>query len=95
MCYERIQKRSRCEESGVPKSYLELLHRKHEDWLIQGKDQLSWLKDTPVLVLDCDAEFEVDTAEQQHHLNQLEMFINQVAKPVSSRSESPAPTLSL
>jgi deoxyadenosine/deoxycytidine kinase len=95
VCYERIQKRSRCEESSVPKSYLELLHNKHEDWLVHGHDQLEWLADIPVLTLDCDSEFEVDAAEQQHHLDQLELFINQVTKPVVSAPEPSAPTLTL
>ena len=95
VCFDRIQKRSRCEESGVPKSYLELLHDRHEDWLIHGKDVMPWLENTPVLVLDCDAEFEVDPAEQQHHLKELEMFIARVTKPQAAQPGMEAPTASL
>lgn len=32
--YERIKKRARSEEQCVPLSYIEELHKLHEDWLI-------------------------------------------------------------
>lgn len=60
VCFERIKKRSRSEEAAVPLSYVEKLHEKHEAWLIEKQDVLPFLKDTPVLVLDCSKEFETD-----------------------------------
>lgn len=33
VCNRRIKKRNRSEETGIPFEYLELLHRKHEEWL--------------------------------------------------------------
>ena len=43
-CMARLRKRSREEESNIELSYLELLHRKHEDWLV--------LETTPTEILD-------------------------------------------
>ncbi|XP_013414541.1 thymidine kinase 2, mitochondrial-like [Lingula anatina] len=36
-CYERLKKRNRQEETGVPLDYLEALHQLHEDWLIHQR----------------------------------------------------------
>ncbi len=38
ICFQRLQKRKRSEESNIPLSYLNLLHAKHEEWLIEQKD---------------------------------------------------------
>jgi deoxyadenosine/deoxycytidine kinase len=34
ICHNRLQKRKRPEESEVERTYLESLHNRHEDWLI-------------------------------------------------------------
>ena len=36
--YQRIQMRSRKEEESIPFEYIENLHNKHEDWLVNDKD---------------------------------------------------------
>ncbi|QDZ21423.1 deoxyribonucleoside kinase [Chloropicon primus] len=43
-CMARLKKRSREEESNIELEYLELLHRKHEDWLVK--------ETTPTEILD-------------------------------------------
>lgn len=53
-CYNRIKKRSRKEEAGVPFALIEDLHNLHEEWLIKrthGKVP------APVLVLDANNEY--------------------------------------
>ncbi len=62
-CYNRLQKRARSEESGVSLDYLQSLHQRHEDWLIDAKPSLDLhpsLKGTPILVIDTDEEFETN-----------------------------------
>lgn len=75
VCYTRIQKRSRCEESSIPLSYLEALHSRHEEWLINKHDVLPSLVDVPVLILDCTKEFETDVAARAVMLTQVQQFI--------------------
>ncbi len=81
VCYQRIQKRSRCEESSIPLSYLEALHTRHEEWLISKQEVLSSLMNVPILVLDCTKEFETDSAAREVMLKQVADFIASVAKP--------------
>jgi deoxyadenosine/deoxycytidine kinase len=75
-CFERIQKRARCEESSVPLSYLQSLHDRHEEWLIEKKEILPSLQSTPVLTLDCNEEFETHPEIQASHLAQLKAFVD-------------------
>jgi len=75
VCFSRIQKRSRCEESNIPLSYLEALHNRHEEWLIQHHDILSSLSDVPVLVLNCNKEFETDAFARKEMLEQVQQFV--------------------
>lgn len=55
-CMDRLKIRGRSEESDVPMSYLEALHARYEDWLIDNPDQHSegvhLFDGVPVLVLD-------------------------------------------
>ena len=51
ICLERINKRNRQEESGIPIEYLENIHIKHDDWLLNEKN-------IPVLVLDWNCSFD-------------------------------------
>ena len=51
ICLERINKRNRQEESGIPIEYLENIHIKHDNWLLNEKK-------IPVLVLDWNCSFD-------------------------------------
>lgn len=79
-CYERLRNRNRSEEKGVGKEYLELLHEKHEAWLIRKEDIIDGLQDIPVLVLACDAEFEKDEQVQNQHREKVAAFLAQYCK---------------
>lgn len=79
VAYDRIKKRSRSAESTIPLSYLEQIHQTHEDFLIHKKDVMPEIKDTPVLVLDCDQDFEHDPAVFQAMVQQVKTFIEQTA----------------
>lgn len=74
-CYERLLKRNRSEESSVPLSYLTLIHNRHEEWLIEKKEVLPSIEKIPVLVMDCNYEFENDAKIQSLFMSQLKEFI--------------------
>lgn len=58
VCYNRLVKRARTEESSVPLDYLKTLHIKHENWLVNKQGIDEYIQDVPVLILDCTQEFE-------------------------------------
>lgn len=75
VCYKRLLKRNRQEETSVTLEYLQLLHEKHEKWLIQKEGIASYLKDTPVLVIPCDEDFESNRAMQKAHMAKIIDFL--------------------
>jgi len=84
ICFERLQKRARKEEALVPLSYLESLHNKHEDWLIGKKNITSYLSQTPVLVLDCNQDFENSPELLSQHIKSIADFIG--VKPLINQN---------
>lgn len=78
VCYSRMQKRNRKEEESVPLSYLELLHKKHEDWLINKIETIDYVKDVPILSLDCNIEFEDNITNQKKLIDSVEQFITKL-----------------
>ncbi|MCF7900505.1 deoxynucleoside kinase [Candidatus Babeliales bacterium] len=93
VCFDRLTKRARHEESAIPLSYLESLHAKHEDWLINKKDIASYLHTIPVLVLDCNNDFENTEEEMEQHLQKIAEFIHVSVVPCTGKS--PSSSLSL
>jgi len=75
ICFQRINKRNRSEEANVPLSYLQALHKRHEDWLIKQKELTPFLATVPVLILDCTQEFETDVRVQEQHMQAIQDFI--------------------
>ena len=63
-CLERIYKRQRSEERNVPFEYIEKLYTKHEDWLIKKIDLIENISKVPVLVLDCEQDFQQEESVQ-------------------------------
>lgn len=73
--YERLKIRSRSEEDTVPLEYLQLLHRYHDEWLLNDKN---------VLVIDVNKDFEHDKEELERIMNKINEFVN--CKNVSNSS---------
>jgi thymidylate kinase len=61
LCYERIQKRKRPEESPISLGYIQKLHECYEHWLLQSK--------TPAPVLVIDVNKELDQVKQDYVRN--------------------------
>ncbi len=76
VCHARLRKRNRSEEIDVTFDYLQLLHNKHEGWLIERKCVASYLQHVPVLVLECNEDFENNKVEQERHLEQICSFFD-------------------
>jgi deoxyadenosine/deoxycytidine kinase len=89
VCFARMQKRNRLEEDAIPLAYLKNLHEKHEQWLCAKEGIALYLKETPVLVLECDKDFETDVEEQRQHIQAIMAFCNDtVAQPVDYSYQS-------
>lgn len=78
VCFDRMVKRDRSEEKAVPLNYLELLHKKHEDWLINKTEVIDYIKNVPVLALDCNPEFENDLIRQTELVKTVNQFIEEL-----------------
>ncbi len=76
ICFDRLKKRGRSEESIVALEYLEALHACHESWLIKKHNVAPYLQNVPVLVLDCNPEFEMDKAQLAAHGKAIAEFID-------------------
>lgn len=84
--YERIKQRGRAEEAGTSLDYFKRLHEKHEEWLINKVDIPDRLSQIPVLVLQCDKDFEHDVQEQQRHMQDISTFFGVSFKEKSGES---------
>lgn len=76
ICFERMQIRNRSEESAVSLEYLSMIHQKHEDWLVEKVGIPSYLKDVPVLTLECNTDFEHNKEEQEKHFSSIQAFFD-------------------
>ncbi len=88
ICFERIGKRNRSEEKSVQLSYLELLHQKHEDWLIHKKGIPASLSKIPVLILNCEHDFEKDLSIQTAYIQMVTIFIDQTQNSILMQSKN-------
>jgi deoxyadenosine/deoxycytidine kinase len=77
--YERIQKRNRSAEKNITLEYLQQIDRCHEEFLIEKKNVSDAIKRIPVLVVDCNQEFEHASGIDTLHniVRQVDTFMMQ------------------
>lgn len=94
ICFKRVQKRNRESEKKLTMEYVEQLDQSHDRFLIQKKDLPDSLKNTPVLVLDCNEEFVENKKNMKKHATQLKEFLlktqihNNLSSPNLQRTQS-------
>lgn len=76
VAYERVKKRNRSAESTLPIEYLYHIGERHEEFLCKKENIHPSLKDVPVLVIDCNQEFEEDTARFRELCARVREFFN-------------------
>jgi len=77
VAYERMKVRNRGSEATVPLEYLQQIDAKHRSLLIDKQGVLHQLVDVPVLVLECNEDFEKDAAHQKKLIEQVEQFLQE------------------
>lgn len=77
IAYERIKKRNRLAEKKITLAYLKQIHQQHEKFLIQKIGLLPSLKKVPVMILDCNQEFEENPEILNNFFDAIEQFMQQ------------------
>eukprot|EP00041_Stephanoeca_diplocostata_P040267 m.1638988 g.1638988 ORF g.1638988 m.1638988 type:complete len:301 (-) comp32292_c0_seq1:150-1052(-) len=82
VCMHRLKKRARHEESSVPIEYLQSLHARYEEWLMEDSERHG--VDVPVLILDGDVD-NIESADC------LESNYQRVLQRIQTQDESDVP----
>lgn len=75
IAFERIKKRDREAEKTISIEYIRQIHECHENFLIKKQGLLAELIDVPVLVLDCNEEFETNPQQFDAHAREISAFL--------------------
>lgn len=75
IAYQRCIKRNRAEDKNAQLEFLTQLGQLHDDFLIHKKNVIQNIKKVPVLILDCNQEFETDERVLLSHLDKVQQFM--------------------
>jgi len=75
IAYERSLVRNRAEEKNVNLEFFKFLGKLHDNFLLDKKNVTQQIKDVPVLVLDCNEDFEHNKTQLQKHLDSIQQFL--------------------
>lgn len=76
VAYERIKKRNRSAEKTISLEYIKQIHDRHQAFLVEKRDVLPELHNVPVLILDCNKDFESDPSEFYLHAQAAAHFMH-------------------
>lgn len=81
ICLERLQQRGRSEETGVTLQYLQQIHARHEEWLVEKSVPIPpSLAKIPVLIIDCSKNLIKDDDHREKVFTELRSFTNSLLK---------------
>lgn len=81
ICLERLKQRGRSEETSVTLQYLQQIHTRHEEWLMEKTVPIpDNLSKTPVLVIDCSKNLIKDNDHREKVFEELQSFTNSLLK---------------
>lgn len=75
ICHDRVARRSRDGEGGIPLDYLRACHNKHEDWLLTPSDS-ALSHQTTVCILDGDSTREETDEDYNEWISRVTAVIN-------------------
>ncbi|HJM68737.1 MAG TPA: deoxynucleoside kinase [Candidatus Babeliales bacterium] len=75
--FERVRHRGRESERELLYDYLVQINQRHDDFLLNKVDVSSDLMNVPVLVLDCNEDFENNPVRWEEHAQRVSQFITQ------------------
>ncbi len=81
VCLKRVKKRNRNCEKTVPLSYIKQIEKWHDNFLINKENVSDKIKNTPVLVLDCNQDFLENPENMQKHVFKIKLFLEQTQNP--------------
>ncbi len=75
IAFDRMKKRNRGSEGGITFQYMKQIDERHTDYLLNKNGVVEDLKPVPVLVLDCNEEFENNPERCTALMKQVEEFM--------------------
>ena len=87
IAFQRSRKRNRAEEVSCKLDFFERLGKLHDDFLIEKKNVKKEIKDVPVLVLDCNEEFESNEKKLHEHLERVQQFLLDTQMLIPTKKE--------
>lgn len=74
-CFDRVKQRNRPSEKSLTLDYMINIDRSHDLFLVKKQDISPALKATPVLVLDCNEDFEFNQKNMNSHAEKVKDFL--------------------
>ena len=84
IAYERLRKRNRLAEKKITLKYLKQIHACHEEFLVSKIELIHEIKEVPVLILECNEEFENDSPTFNLLVDRVRTFLQKTQLAIPS-----------